>query len=589
MELSMKQHNFVKYNPGIDQITGSQQGTLILSALEFWFIKKPEGFYKFMEPCSHRLYKKGDSWLEEVGLVRKRFARAFEVFGIKYSSRSTFENAKDKFKGKLYASYYDRYTNRTFFIRNHDLANDTLKGYFKAKITYSKKTNESCKISTDSLHNKPLSTGHFGRSYKEAKNTSKNLSKDKYHADNDIVKKMIELWTALVEQGRGKIELTNRRIAFLKKALIDKFDGCLEKWKKYCQDIASSRFLMGEVKSSFSATLDWALKFDVIQKILEGCYGIGDRNQSFASSSSELYLKNSKTEIDSEVEEIRKITKEPEVVKEFRLKWLNKFGARNYREYLKDCGIKVRDDGELILCPSSRYNAKSIASYWSPTLFVDSPFTKANIFQQEGELVFDKWFEDAQSREGGLPQYEAHASKVVADSVFAPIAKALPETLLYVERSIENTSENIKMFTEADLIEKTNLSPETQMLRKKLKKIVPSQQFPSWLETIEVENIGQDGMIVVTLEDPLAVSWCRSHFSEEIFKSVKSLWKRVYRLHIREKLSHTLTDSVKQSSKNSKKIQENISLEQAIQSLLSAYSLPNGTVGGRDGICQIFC
>jgi hypothetical protein len=46
----MKPHNFVKYHPQIDQITGSQQGTLILSALEYWFIKKPDGFYKFMEP-----------------------------------------------------------------------------------------------------------------------------------------------------------------------------------------------------------------------------------------------------------------------------------------------------------------------------------------------------------------------------------------------------------------------------------------------------------------------------------------------------------------------------------------------------------
>lgn len=588
MELSMKQHNFVKYNPGIDQITGSQQGTLILSALEFWFIKKPEGFYKFMEPCSHRLYKKGDSWLEEVGLVRKRFARAFEVFGIKYSSRSTFENAKDKFKGKLYASYYDRYTNRTFFIRNHDLVNEKLKGYFKAKITHSKKIDESGKISTNSLHNKPLSTGHFGRSYKEPKNTSFELFKNNSHESKEIIQKMVELWTALVEQGRGKIELTNRRIAFLKKALIDKFEGCLEKWKKYCQDIASSRFLMGEIKTSFRATLDWALKFDVIQKILEGCYGIGDRNQSFASSSSELYLKNSKTEIDSEAEEIRKITKEPEVVKEFRLKWLNKFGARNYRDYFKDCGIEVRDDGALILRPSSRYNAKSIVSYWSPTLFVDSDLVKANIFHQDGELVFDKWFGDEQRKEGERPQNETNDSKVVANSVCAPFAKAVPETPLYVERSIEKTSENIKILEEADSREKISISSETQMLRQKLKEIVPSQQFPSWLGTIEVENIGQDGMIVVTLEDPLAVSWCRSHFSEEIFKSVKSLWKGVHRLLIREKLSHTLTDSVKQSSKNSQKFQKNSSLEQAIQSLLSACSFPNEIGGGRDGICIAF-
>ena len=62
----------------------------------------------------------------------------------------------------------------------------------------------------------------------------------------------------------------------MKQAFKDKFGSCLEKWEKYCKDIASSKFLMGEIKS-FRATLDWALKFDIIQKILEGNYGIGDR------------------------------------------------------------------------------------------------------------------------------------------------------------------------------------------------------------------------------------------------------------------------------------------------------------------------
>ena len=203
----MKQHNFVKYHPGIDRITGSQQGTLILSSLEFWFIKKPDGFYKFIEPCSHRLYKKGDSWLEEVGLSRKRFARAFEEFGIKYHSRSAFEEAEDRFEGKLYASYYDRHTNQMFFIRNHDLANETLKPYFKVKKADIQKEQYSSEKSSVSLSEKPFRNGHCVSSYKEAKNTSNNLSKDKSHADNEneIVKKMIELWTAIVGEGRGKL------------------------------------------------------------------------------------------------------------------------------------------------------------------------------------------------------------------------------------------------------------------------------------------------------------------------------------------------------------------------------------------------
>ncbi len=34
---------------------------------------------------------------------------------------------------------------------------------------------------------------------------------------------------------------------------------------------------MGEINKSFKATIDWVLKFDIIQRIIEGNYGIGDR------------------------------------------------------------------------------------------------------------------------------------------------------------------------------------------------------------------------------------------------------------------------------------------------------------------------
>jgi len=189
-----------------------------------------------------------------------------------------------------------------------------------------------------------------------------------------LAKLLVGTWNQIVEQGNRELHLTKKRAQFLVAAFNLKFDSCLEKWKKYCQDIASSRFLMGEIKSSFRATLDWALKFDIIQKILEGNYGIGDRNPSPASSACESFVKNSKIELTSEEEAIQTLGNEPEHVRAFRLKWLNKFGASNYRDCIKDCAIEVGDDTTLILRPNSRYNAKSIASYWTPALLMGSPF-----------------------------------------------------------------------------------------------------------------------------------------------------------------------------------------------------------------------
>ena len=482
-----------------------------------------------------------------------------------------------------------------FFVRNHDLVDELLKKYCGDKTPNIKKEQDVSQKPFVSNGKKPFRNGHSVPSYIEPENTSNDLSKDKSHASNEIEKRMIEIWTALVGHDKEKIGLTRKRIAFLKQAFKDKFESCLEKWKKYCQDIASSRFLMGEIKSSFRATLDWALKFDIIQKILEGNYGIGDRNPSPASSACESFVKNSKIELTSEEETIQTLGNEPEHVRAFRLKWLNKFGASNYRDCLKDCTIEVGDGATLILRPSSRYNAKSIASYWTPTLLMGGPFVRVHIFQQEGDLVFDKWFGTEQSREGVSPENEGVEVKGCLDLTAAPISQSLPETteVVNVDAAIEKLPEEVQAFGDAESGGDIPVTPETQMLRKKLRQALPPNYFPTWLGSIEVEGISQDGKIVVTLEDSLAVGWCRSRFSKEIFQSVASLWNGVNRLVIREKEGDATQSSIENPSKKPENVEEKSTFEQAIRSLLMVANQPQTcplmkTVKtlGMQGACQ---
>ena len=82
-------HSFyIKYYPALQSYIGCERATLILGKLEYWFHnpKYKTGFYKFVEPCDHPLYREGDSWSEEVGLSRKVFNRAFDVIGVRYKS-----------------------------------------------------------------------------------------------------------------------------------------------------------------------------------------------------------------------------------------------------------------------------------------------------------------------------------------------------------------------------------------------------------------------------------------------------------------------------------------------------------------------
>src|SRR5688572_27318020 len=118
---------YIKYYPEFRAFFGCEKAAIIVDRLEYWFKKYNNGFYKFLEPCDHYLYHQGDSWVEELGWVRITFNKAFDKIGIRYKSKSAFVKAQDKFQNKPYASYYDRISKKTFYIRNHDFVNELFK------------------------------------------------------------------------------------------------------------------------------------------------------------------------------------------------------------------------------------------------------------------------------------------------------------------------------------------------------------------------------------------------------------------------------------------------------------------------------
>ena len=87
---------------------------------------------------------------------------------------------------------------------------------------------------------------------------------------------MLKIWNQIIYNSEDKIQLTISRTKALKKAFEFSFDKKLINWTNFCKAIISSKFLMGEV-TNFKASLDWAIKEENIQKILEGSYNIGDR------------------------------------------------------------------------------------------------------------------------------------------------------------------------------------------------------------------------------------------------------------------------------------------------------------------------
>lgn len=126
--LSITRSN-IPYVKELHPLTGSVIGCLVMQQLDYWFTTQPEGFYKFLEPADHPAYKKGDSWVEELGMSADEFRYAFDRISIRYKSRTEYEKASktgDLFKGKFYCSYIDRRANLTYYFRNHDVVDAAL-------------------------------------------------------------------------------------------------------------------------------------------------------------------------------------------------------------------------------------------------------------------------------------------------------------------------------------------------------------------------------------------------------------------------------------------------------------------------------
>lgn len=308
---------------------------IIQHQLEYWFSKYPKGFYKFLEPCKHPLYKVGDSWTEEIGYSRPVFNKAFDTIGIRYNSKSEFTKAEDKFQGKLYASYYDRKTNKTFFIRNtsalqpkerplytkkpiaidnpsqHVTAAQNQTVYRKQKRGQS--TTNSCSRNETNNHSYGGTIGgknknSFTINSSSSSDLKNSLQKIELSTESkNIAEEMKKIW--IEEIGECEINhLSSSMISRLHSSYSNVFDNSVEQWRIYCRKIASSKFLMGEGSKTFKVWFSWAIKPKSYERIQAGEFTLGDRKIVI---SDEQQKKESEKSVQQAKEEIKLLSKNP--------------------------------------------------------------------------------------------------------------------------------------------------------------------------------------------------------------------------------------------------------------------------------------
>ena len=113
----------IVYRPELRAKLGSITAVLLANQIAYWFQRKGfQPFYKFKEPCDHRLYIPGDSWLEELSFGRAEFDTALRLIGQKVKASTP---VKDYPEDKLVA-YYTTMERITYYVFNRALYNKIL-------------------------------------------------------------------------------------------------------------------------------------------------------------------------------------------------------------------------------------------------------------------------------------------------------------------------------------------------------------------------------------------------------------------------------------------------------------------------------
>ncbi|WP_299466410.1 hypothetical protein [uncultured Microscilla sp.] len=125
----------IPYVKELRDLTGSINAAILMQQLDYYFICRPRGFYKFSQPSGHPEYRKGDSWVETLNFSFKEYKGAWQRIGITYASKTAYNQAEgDKFQGKLYCAYIDRkQNNKTYYFRNHALVDQSLEALPQSK------------------------------------------------------------------------------------------------------------------------------------------------------------------------------------------------------------------------------------------------------------------------------------------------------------------------------------------------------------------------------------------------------------------------------------------------------------------------
>lgn len=172
--------------------------------------------------------------------------------------------------------------------------------------------------------------------------------------------RMLELWNRLCPV--AKTESSTALSFALYSRFRDSFNDSLEEWEKYCQAIASSKFLMGDRVMgngrAFKLSLVWSLGLRTIADVRCGKY---DRDRTIPRTAEQAVVDQ-----ESAIDEIQNSAEELWAIN-LRKKFLEKLGAPAYKSWFKELKIKRKND-TIYFIASSGFQSSYINSKYYQTI-----------------------------------------------------------------------------------------------------------------------------------------------------------------------------------------------------------------------------
>jgi len=337
-------------------------GAQFLSQLHYWLEK--DGPFGHEHQGIRWIYNSAESWAEQLHLsvrqVRRLISRFLESGVLRVQKLNPCKSIRTNYYSIDYdaldAAVAKRSQTRCFshsdILSSSSCHNDTI--YIETKITnkdFNKSEKKSKKLAGQGDISeieqvkqvkpvkKVIAKVEKGRK-DEDKNTSQSPNPKNSQPKRSTAQDMLRVWNTIL--GEKAQAIMNKDLApLLVSAFSTKFGKDIEQWKRYCDLIKTSDYLM---KEGFDLSIFWVLKFSTIDRLWAG--GLGVKPASLGSTS-EVIISEHQTE------EMINNLNESEKVKALRRTIAQAIGFANYLSWFHHASFVEQNGKILLIAPNA--------------------------------------------------------------------------------------------------------------------------------------------------------------------------------------------------------------------------------------------